>query len=92
MTLLQLYMPWRDADNLKGTYHTFQEKYLDAESTIKLNILKHNKYIETFDTGDDLQDNCYYYSSSNDNNSDNVHYENGFSMLHLDLLNYDSRD
>ena len=27
MTLLQLYMPWRDEDNLKGTYHTFQEKY-----------------------------------------------------------------
>ena len=59
MTLLQLYMPCRDEDNLKGTYHPFQEKYLDVESTIKPNILKHNKYCETFDTGDDILDNCY---------------------------------
>ena len=25
MTLLQLYMPWRDGGNLKGTFHTFEE-------------------------------------------------------------------
>ena len=92
MTLLQLYMPWRDEDNLKGTYHTFQEKYLDVESTIKPNILKYNKYFEAFDIDDDILDNHYDYSSSNDNNCNDEDYENEFSMLNLDLLDYDSRD
>ena len=92
MTLLQLYMPWRDEDNLKGTHHTFQEKYLDVESTIKSNFLTYNKYFETFDTDNDILDNHYDYSSFNDNNSDDDYYENEFSMLNPDLLDYDSRD
>ena len=92
MTLLQLYMPWRDEDNLKGTYHTFQEKYLDVESTIKPNILKYNKYFEAFDIDDDILDNHYDYSSTNDNNSNDEDYESEFSMLNPDLLDYDSRD
>ena len=86
-------MPWRDEDNLKGIYHTFQEKYLDAESTIKPNNLKHSKYFEIFDIDDDIVDNHYDYSSSNDNNSDDDdYYENEFTMLNPDLLDYDSRD
>ena len=67
ITLLQLYMPWRDEDNLKGTYHTFQKKYLDVESIMKPNILTHNKYFETFDIDDDILGNHYDYSSFNDN-------------------------
>ena len=89
MTLLQLYMPWRDEDNLKGTYRTFEEKYLNVESVIMPNILKHNKYFETFDIDDDILDNQYDYSSSNDS-SDNDD-ENEFSMLNPDLIDFDNR-
>ena len=90
MTLLQLYVPWRDEDNLKGTY-AFEEKYVAVESTIKPNILKHKKYFETLDSNDDILDNHYDYSSSNDNSDDND-YENEFSMLNPDLIDFDSRD
>ena len=92
ITLLQLYMPWRDEDNLKETYHTFQEKYLNVESIIKPNILTHNKYFETFDIDDDILGNHYDYSSFNDNTSDGDDYENEFSVVNPDLLDYDSRD
>ena len=76
MTLLQLYIPWRDEDNLKGIYHTFEDKYLAVESTIKPNILKCNKYFETLDSNDDILDNHYDYSLSNDNSDDDNDYEN----------------
>ena len=48
--------------------------------------------METFDIDDDNLDNHYDYSSSNDNNSNDDDYENEFSMLNSDLLDYDSRD
>ena len=65
-----------DEDNLKVTY-TFEAKYLAFESTIKPNILKHTKYFETLDSSDDILDNHYDYSSSNDNND----YENELACL-----------
>ena len=92
MTLLQLYMPWSNEDNLKGTYHTFEEKYLVAESTIKPNILKHNECFETLDSNDDIPDNHYDYSSSTDNSDGDNDYENDFSMLNHNLIDFDSRD
>ena len=81
-----------DEDNLKVTYHTFEAKYLAFESTIKPNILKHTKYFETLDSSDDILDNHYDYSSSNDNNDDDNDYENEFSMFNPDLIDLDSRD
>ena len=85
-------MPWRDKDNLKGTYHTFEEKYLAIESTIKPNILKHSKYFETLDSNNDVLDNHYDYSSSVDNSDDDNDYENKFSVLNPDLIDFGSRD
>ena len=85
-------MPWSNEDKLKGTYHTFEEKYLVAESTIKPNILKHNEYFEILDSNDDIPDNNYYYSSSTDNSDGDNDYENDFSMPNQDLIDFDSRD
>ena len=92
MTLLQIYMPKWDEDNLKGTYRTFDEKYLAVEFTLKPNILKHNNYFETLDSNDDILDNHYDYSSSNDISDDDNDYENECSMLNRDLIDFDSRD
>ena len=47
--------------------------------------------METFDIDDDILDNHYDHSSYIDNNSDDDDYENEFSMLNPDLLDYDMK-
>ena len=44
LKLLQLYMPWRNEDEIKGDCYTYEEKYTEVELDIKPNIYKHDPY------------------------------------------------
>ena len=46
LRILQLYMPWRSEDELKGDFETYEEKYDEVESFIKPNVEKHEPYID----------------------------------------------
>ena len=46
LILLQLYLPWRDENDLKGDFSSYQEMYEHVELDIKPNILKHEPYFE----------------------------------------------
>ena len=61
MILLQLYMSWRNEDNIKGDYHTYGEKFTAVESSIKPNILKHDPNFEKYDI--DVHDLHHYADS-----------------------------
>ena len=59
LTLLQLYLPWRDESDLKGDistghFPTYQEMYEHVALDIRPNILKHDPYFEQVDL--DLDD------------------------------------
>ena len=86
MKLLQLYMPWRDEDDIKGNSHSYEEKFDEVESSIKPNIVRHDPYFGRYDLDpDDLLDNCYAASESDDDDKD----DNEFGMINPDLLDLD---
>ena len=63
LILLQLYLPWRNENDLKGDastgyFSTYQQMYDSVALDIKQNILKHDPYFEQIDL--DL-DNMFDY-------------------------------
>ena len=89
MKLLQLYIPWREEDDIKGNCHSFKEKFGQVESTIKPNILKHDSYFGQYEIDpDDLLDNYNPTSESEFDNED----DNEFGMINPDLLDLDFDD
>ena len=87
MTLLQLYMPWRDEDHIKEGCSSYKEKFDEVESDILPNIQRHDAFYGKFDLDDeDLLNNCYDSSDDDDDDDDN---DNEFGMLHPDLLDLD---
>ena len=85
MILLQLYLSWRNEDELKGDGHTYEEKYGQVESIIMPNILKHEPCFEKYDL--DLED-LEYYDDGSESEFDEV--DDDFSMINPDLLDLDS--
>ena len=80
LRVLQLYMPWRSEDELKGDFDTYEEKYDEVESLIKPNVEKHEPYIDL--DYDDL--NHPYLSEEDDDEIDD-----DFSMINPELLDLD---
>ena len=46
LRLLQLYMPWRNENELKQDSHSYEDKYKEVESDILCNINKHEPYLD----------------------------------------------
>ena len=46
--LLQLYLPWRNEDDLKGNFSTYKEMFDHVQSDIQSNIFKHDPYFEQY--------------------------------------------
>jgi len=86
MTLLQLYMPWRNEDELKGNSSTYCKKYQDVLSSIQVNIKKHNCDFEKYD--DVNLDDVRHFSES-ESESD---IDSDYGMLNPDLIDMDHDD
>ena len=87
LKMLQLYMPWRNEDKIKGDCHTYEEKYNQVEPMIKPNIYKHDPYFGIHDIDlNDLLDNYVVSESESDEDNDD------FGMLNPDLLDLDMEE
>ena len=45
LRLLQLYMPWRNENELKQDNHNYEDRYKDVEGDILCNIKKYEPYL-----------------------------------------------
>ena len=86
MTLLQLYLPWRTEDQIKGNCSTYNEKFQSVTDVIKCNILRHNYDFEKYDIN---QDDIRHFSESESSDSD---IDNDYGMLNPDLIDQDPDD
>ena len=84
LKLLQLYMPWRNEEDILGDCHTYQEKFEQVETTIKPNIYKHDIYFGKYDIDED--DLLPVYENSDAESEEN---DADFGMLNPDLLDLD---
>ena len=88
--LLQLYLPWRNEDELKGNFSTYEERYSNVESIIRRNILKHDPYFEKCDMNlDDMLENQVDFDSEDDDGPEN---RSEFNFINPELLDYDTSD
>ena len=81
MTLLQLYLPWRNENDLKNGYFSYKEKFKDIESLLKNNIERHDCFYGIYDD-EDMIGNVY-------ESSDDEEIETGadeFVMLNPELI------
>lgn len=82
-------MPWRNEDELKGDFPTFESKYRHVEMSIKDNIYKHDPYFDKIDIDvNDLSTNTYNVSSD-ENDSDS--YTEQISFINPNLLDLSRR-
>ena len=84
MTLLQLYLPWRNEDNLKDGCSSYQEKFDSVEPDIKPNIERHDCFYGIYDDDEDMM-NSIYHSDDDDDGTEDVSADE-FGMLNPDLL------
>ena len=82
MMLLQLYLPWRSEDQIRGKFSTFSERYQSVVDSIKPNIARHNHDFEKYDIS---QDDVRHFSES-ESESD---IECEYGMLNPDLIDQD---
>jgi len=86
MILLQLYLPWRNENQIKGEFSTYNLKYQSVATTVQPNIKKHNYSFEQFDIN---QDDLYFNSESeSESESEN---ENVYG-LNPELIDQDIED
>ena len=83
MILLQLYMPWRNEDNIKGDCPTYGEKFSADELSIKPNILKHDPNFEKYDID---PDDLHHYA---DSESESDEADDDYGMINPDLIDLD---
>ena len=81
MTLLQLYLPWRNEDSLIDGHSSYKEKFDQVETEIESNIQRHDCFYGIFDD-EDMINNLY---ESHDNDNEDV-IDSEFGMLNPDLL------
>ena len=82
MTLLQLYLPWRNEDNLIDGCSSYKEKFDQVETDIESNIQRHDCFFGILDD-EDMMNNIY---GSHDDDSDEDVIDDEFCMLNPDLL------
>ena len=96
LTLLQLYMPWRDENAIIDNFPSYENKFDDVFPTIQDNILNHEPYFGVWDIDEvDLQDNSYLMNiDANDEDDDDNTSDNEYSAfdpnLHPCRLRYGS--
>ena len=81
LRILQLYLPWREEDELIHEDGTYQSKFLEVESTIVGKIEEFERYEDI-----DFEDLEYAGLLSSHSDSDNDDSENQFSALDPSLL------
>ena len=86
LRILQLYLPWRDENDLKHDDGTYATKYEEVESDILDNIKRHEPYLQI--DYDDLYNHETLESENDDDDDDN----NEFSMLNPNLLDYEDEN
>ena len=87
MTLLQLYYPWRDEDNLKDGCLSYQERFEEIEHLIKSNIKNHDCFYGVYDDDEDMIGHIYQSSDE-----ENETYAEEFEMFNPNLLDLDPEE
>ena len=89
MTLLQLYMPWTNENDLISGCSSYAEKFKQVKDAIMSNIRKHDACYGKFDLDEDM----LFERDDSDNVSNNSDDEPcGFGMLNPDLLDLNSNN
>ena len=80
LRILQLYMPWRDENELKEENETYEDRYNEVESSIADSIDRHEPFLDI-----DYEELHSYDLSDSEEEDDNVE----FSMINPDLIDFD---
>ena len=80
MRLLQLYMSWRNENELKQDNQSYEDRYKEVKGDILCNIKKHEPYLDIH--YEELQ-NFVFVQSDGEGNAE-------FSMINPNLLDLDS--
>ena len=83
LRLIQLYMPWRNEEELKHDNHSYEDRYKEVEDDILCNISKHEPYLDI--DYEELQNINIVDSDEEEDNAE-------FSMINPDLLDLDLED
>ena len=81
--LLQLYMPWRNENELKQDNQSYEDRYKEVEGDILCNIKKHEPYLDI--NYEELQNFNFVQSDEEEDNAE-------FSMINPNLLDLDLED
>ena len=83
LRLLQLYMPWRNENELKQGNQSYEDRYKEVEDDILCNIKKHEPYLDI--NYEELQNFNFVQSDEEEDNAE-------FSMINPNLLDLDLED
>ena len=68
LRLLQLYMPWRNGNELKQGNQSYEYRYKEVEGDILCNIKKHEPYLDT--DYEELQNLNFVQSDEKEDNAE----------------------
>ena len=83
LRLLQLYMPWRNENELKQDNQSYEDRYKEVEGDILCNIKKHEPYLAI--NYEELQSFNFVQSDEEEENAE-------FSMINPNLFDLDLED
>ena len=83
LRLLQLYMSWRNENELKQGNQSYEDRYKEVEDDILCNIKKHEPYLDI--NYEELQNFNFVQSDEEEDNAE-------FSMINPNLLDLDLED
>ena len=83
LILLQLYMPWRNENELKQGNQSYEDRYKEVEGDRFYNIKKHEPYLDI--NYEELQNFNFVQSDEEEDNAE-------FSMINPNLLDLDLED
>ena len=81
--LLQLYMPWKNENELKQDNQSYENRHIEVEGDILCNIKKHESYLDI--NYEELQNFNFVQSDEEEDNAE-------FSMINPNLLDLDLED
>ena len=81
--LLQLYVPWRNENELREDNQSYEDRYKEVEVDILCNIKKHGPYLDI--DYEELQNFNFVQSDEEEDNAE-------FSMINPNLLDLDLED
>ena len=81
--LLQLYMPWKNENELKQDNQSYENRHIEVEGDILCNIKKHESYLDI--NYEELQNFNFVQSDEEEDNAE-------FSIINPNLLDLDLED